>query len=55
MYDSKQIDVLDLIIGVLREHEKTLDTLIGRLEAVVDKSGAPDPAEDLRRRFHEPI
>ena len=55
MYASNKIDTLDLIIQTLTEHEKTLDTLIGRLEAVVDKSGAQDPAEELRRRFHEPI
>ena len=30
-FDEK-IDVIDLIINVLKEHEKTLDELIGRLE-----------------------
>ena len=27
-----RMDVLDFIIKILREHERTLDTLIGRLE-----------------------
>ena len=31
---SEKIDALDLIIDVLKEHEKTLDTLIQRLEAI---------------------
>lgn len=55
MYASKKIDALDLIIEVLKEHEKTLDALIGRLEASIDRFGSHDPAAELRRRFHEPI
>ena len=31
---TTKIDVLDLIIETLKEHEKTLDALIVRLEAV---------------------
>ena len=31
---TQKIDVLDLIIGILKEHEKTLDGLIERLERV---------------------
>lgn len=31
-YDVQKIDVLDLIINVLREHERKLDTLVSRLE-----------------------
>ncbi len=31
---TEKIDVLDLIIEVLTEHEKTLDSLITRLERV---------------------
>ena len=34
---SEKIDVLDLIINVLREHEKTLDELIHRLDSVTTK------------------
>ena len=29
---KEKLDVLDFIINTLREHERTLDTLIGRLE-----------------------
>ena len=31
---SQKIDVLDLIIATLREHEKIMDELIERLEAI---------------------
>jgi len=31
-YDAQKIDVLDLIINVLKGHEKKLDSLISRLE-----------------------
>lgn len=31
---SEKIDAMDLIIDIMREHEKTLDELIARLEAI---------------------
>lgn len=31
---SGKIDALDLVIDVMREHEKVLDELIARLEAI---------------------
>jgi len=31
---TEKIDVLDLLINLLREHEEKLDELIGRLEAM---------------------
>jgi len=34
---TERIDVLDLIIQVLREHEKTLDQLIARLEGSINR------------------
>ena len=37
-YTSK-VDVLDMIIEVLREHEKTLDALVRRLEDSVNRLG----------------
>lgn len=52
---TEKIDVLDLIIRVLQDHEEKLDALVGRLEAAVGEPGTRDPAEDLRRRFHEPL
>jgi len=34
---TQRIDVLDLLIEVLRQHEKTLDQLITRLEEAVNR------------------
>jgi len=34
MTDSERMSALDFIISVLKEHEKTLDSLIGRLENI---------------------
>lgn len=52
---TEKMDVLDLIINILREHEETLDALVERLEAVTDiiqgssPQGVPceDSPEDL--------
>jgi len=33
---TEKIDVLDLLIDVLQEHERKLDELVSRLEAVGD-------------------
>ena len=33
---TEKIDVLDLLINVLTEHEKKLDTLTSRLEAITE-------------------
>ncbi len=38
MSSNEKIDVIDLIINVLREHEKTLDTLISKLEVTLDST-----------------
>ena len=38
MSSNEKIDVIDLIINVLREHEKTLDTLISKLETTIDSA-----------------
>ena len=43
-FDDK-VDVIDLIINVLREHEKTLDALIAQLERVL-AGAAPLPAAE---------
>jgi len=34
---TQKVDVLDLIIEVLQEHEKRLDQLVKRLEALTGK------------------
>lgn len=33
---TEKIDVLDLLIKILQEHERTLDHLVARLEATAD-------------------
>lgn len=33
---TDKVDVLDMIINVLNEHEKKLDDLVQRLEIIVD-------------------
>ena len=45
---TDKIDVLDLIINVLNEHEKKMDALVERLELIVDiLDGHPDFSEAL--------
>ena len=34
---KEKLDVLDFIINILREHERTLDNLIGRLEILYEE------------------
>jgi len=46
-FDEK-VDVIDLIINVLKEHEKTLDELISRLEESLSK-GVPAATPEARR------
>jgi len=52
---TEKIDVLDMIIEILQEHEKKIDELVSRLEAAVDKIGASAPEDELARRFYEPL
>jgi hypothetical protein len=33
---TEKVDVLDLLINILREHEEKLDTLVGRMEAMCE-------------------
>jgi hypothetical protein len=48
---TEKLDVLDLIITTLKEHEKALDLLTERLELVVQ--GFEDKAEqETMRRFY---
>ena len=45
---TERIDVLDLIINVLNEHEKKLDDIVQRLEIIVDiLEGHPEFSEAL--------
>jgi hypothetical protein len=51
MSSNEKIDVIDLIINVLREHEKTLDTLISKLEVALD-STPKKSEEDVKQILH---
>jgi len=51
-YDEK-VDVIDLIINVLRDHEKTLDGLIAKLEEVLSGS-APVPVAAVKTEVGRP-
>ena len=42
--DDKAFDVLDMVINFLREHEKTLDQLIYRVEEALSERGPPSEA-----------
>jgi len=35
--ETEKVDVLDLIINTLREHEKTLDELVNRMENIINQ------------------
>jgi len=48
---SQKVDVLDLIIDVLKEHEKKLDELISRLERIVEKHERKGELKNLRRYY----
>jgi CheY-like chemotaxis protein len=53
---TEKIDVLDLIINVLNEHEKKLDLLVERLELIVDIiEGNPDLSQALHQREEEAV
>ena len=49
---TEKIDVLDLMITVLKEHEKALDDIVHRFEKALDRAEDPDDIE-LMRRFYE--
>lgn len=49
---TEKMDVFDLIITVLKEHEKNLDAIAARLEKALDLVEEPDDRE-LLRRFYE--
>ena len=52
---TEKIDVLDLLIKILSEHEERIDELVSRLEAVADRLGVSTPDAELSRRFYEPL
>ena len=48
---TQKVDVLDLLIKVLEEHEKKLDELISRLESQVQKRNPVDDTENMIRYY----
>jgi hypothetical protein len=46
---SDRIDVIDMIIGVLKEHEGSLDELVARLESLNKELGESSIADPLQR------
>jgi len=64
---TEKIDVLDLIIEILQEHERKIDLLVERIEVVADRldpqGQSPegyipeDPVSEaeLSRRFYAPL
>lgn len=44
---TEKIDVLDLLIQILNEHEKKLDLITSRLEAILEQAEPALPSEEL--------
>jgi len=51
---TEKIDVLDLLIQSLQDHEAKLDELIERLEAQAPRRHQVDDTDQMRR-FYEPL
>ncbi len=64
---TEKIDVLDMIIAILQEHEKNLDELINRFEVTADRFDTQNQAPrkhppkenvheaEMLRQFYEPL
>ena len=64
---TQSIDVLDMLINILSEHEKNLDELINRLEVIADRFDTQNQAPrkhppkenvheaEMLRQFYEPL
>lgn len=44
---TEKMDVLDLLINVLSEHEEKLDDLVERLEMIIEAKDPDTPLRDL--------
>ena len=51
---TEKVDVLDLLVNILREHEEKLDELVSRLEALAP-APRTDPARDVISRAYGPL
>ena len=52
-FDEK-VDVIDLIINVLREHEKKLDELVARMEEALATEGPSPPPQEQEAKVPAP-
>jgi len=50
---TQKIDVLDLIIQILNEHEKKLSLIADRLEAIVNELNHAEPASEPAAELEE--
>lgn len=48
---TEKIDVLDLLINILREHEERLDDLISRFEGAAPPRSLVDDTENMIRFY----
>jgi len=51
---TEKVDVLDLLVNILQEHERRLDELVARLEALAPATRT-DPMRDQLRRAYSPL
>lgn len=51
---TEKVDVLDLLVNILREHEEKLDELVSRLEALAPATRT-DPERDVISRAFRPL
>ena len=51
---TEKVDVLDLLIKILEEHEKRLDQLVSRLEHLAPAT-RDDPERDIIGRAYGPV
>jgi len=51
---TEKVDVLDLLVNILREHEEKLDELVSRLEHLAPATGN-DPERDMIGRAYGPV
>lgn len=52
---TQKIDVLDLLINVLKDHEKDLDEKIHKLDKLITRLEGKDITATLLKRYYEPI
>jgi len=51
---TEKVDVLDLLVNILREHEEKLDELVSRLEHLAPATRT-DPEREIIGRAYGPV